>query len=134
MPGREGRRQKGSRSGWQSIRIKLRALADWVGIQPVINRAFRPTDNALVERSHRTWKGDVLVGECFADLRLLQARSDQALEDRRCHLSSRHKGCQRRPPAQAYPDLMIPRRRYQIHQERALFDLHPVDIYLSKWA
>ena len=104
-----------------------------LGVQPIINRAFRPTDNAMVERSHRTWRGDVLVGGCFADLLVLQARSDQALEDRRCHLPSRHKGCNRRPPAQAYPDLMIPRRRYQVQQERTLFDLQRVDAYLSQW-
>ena len=104
-----------------------------LGIQPIINHAFRPTDNAMVERSHRTWKGDVLVGGRFADLLVLQAQSDQALEDRRCHLPSRHKGCNRRPPVQAYPELMTPRRRYQAHQERALFDLQRVDAYLSQW-
>lgn len=104
-----------------------------LGIQPLINRAFRPTDNAMVERSHRTWKGDVLVGGRFADLLVLQAQSDQALEDRRCHLPSRHKGCNRHSPAQAYPELMTPRRRYQAHQERTLFDLQRVDAYLSQW-
>jgi hypothetical protein len=105
-----------------------------LGVQPIINRAFRPTDNALVERSHRTWKNDVLVGGHFADLLALQARSDQALEDRRCYLPSRHKGCNRRPPVQAYPELMSPRRRYQAQRERVLFDLQRVDVYLSQWA
>ena len=104
-----------------------------LGIQPLINRAFRPTDNAMVERSHRTWKGDVLVGGRFADLLVLQAHSDQALEDRRCHLPSRHKGCNRHPPVQAYPDLLVPRRRYQVHQERTLFDCQRGDRYLSQW-
>jgi hypothetical protein len=104
-----------------------------LGVQPIINRAFRPTDNAMVERSHRTWKNDVLVGSRFVDLLTLQARSDQALEDRRCYLPSRHKGCNYRPPAQAYPDLMIPRRLYQTSQERMLFDLQRVDAYLSQW-
>jgi hypothetical protein len=102
-----------------------------LGVQPIINRAFRPTDNAMVERSHRTWKNDVLVGSRFVDLLALQARSDQALEDRRCYLPSRHKGCNYRPPAQAYPDLMIPRRRYPTSQERMSFDLQRVDAYLS---
>jgi len=105
-----------------------------LGIEPLINRAFRPTDNAMVERSHRTWRGDVLVGGRFADLLLLQAQSDQALDDRRCHLPSRHKGCHRSPPAQAYPHLMTPRRPYQVQHERALFDLHRVDKYVAQWS
>jgi hypothetical protein len=104
-----------------------------LGVEPLVNRAFRATDNAMVERSHRTWKGDVLVGGSFADLLVLQTCSDQALEDRRCHLPSRHKGCNHRPPVQAYPDLMIPRRPYQVQQERELFARQRVDIYLSQW-
>ena len=105
-----------------------------LGIQPLINRAFRPTDNAMVERSHRTWRGDVLVGGCFANLLVLQAQSDQALEDRRCYLPSRHKGCHRSPPVQAYPNLVTPRRPYQVQQERTLLDLHRVDTYLVPWS
>jgi hypothetical protein len=101
--------------------------------QPIVNRAYRPTDNALVERSHRTWKGDVLTGGSFVDLLALQERSEQALEDRRSHLPSRHKGCNHRPPAQAYPDLLVPRRRYSVEQERMMFDLQRVDAYLSHW-
>jgi hypothetical protein len=104
-----------------------------LGVQPLINRAFRPTDNALVERSHRTWRSDLLVGGCFADLLMLQTQSDQVLEDRRRHLPSRHKGCHRRPPAQAYPELMTPRRPYHIQQERMLFDLQRMDAYLAQW-
>jgi transposase InsO family protein len=104
-----------------------------LGVQPVINRAYRPTDNAMVERSHRTWKGDVLVGGRFADLVALQEKSDQALEDRRLHLPSRHAGCQGQPPAKAYPDLLKPRRPYHPRQERALFDPKRVDAYLTQW-
>jgi hypothetical protein len=102
-------------------------------VQPVINRAFRPTDNAMIERSHRTWKGDVLVGGHYTDLLALQAWSDQSLDDRRYHLPSRHKGYHHRPPVQAYPDLMTPRRPYQAQQEWVLFDHQRVDVYLSQW-
>jgi hypothetical protein len=52
-------------------------------VQPVINRAYRPTDNALIERSHRTWQGDVLAGVRFWNADAVQTASDQALEDRR---------------------------------------------------
>jgi len=104
-----------------------------LGVQPIINRAYRPTDNAMVERSHRTWKSDVLVGGRFVDLVAVQTRSDQALEDRRVYLPSRHRGCQGQPPAVAFPQLMRPRRAYHPHQERALFDLRRVDRYLAQW-
>lgn len=102
-------------------------------VQPIINRAYRPTDNATVERSHRTWNGDVLVGGHFVDLVALQATSDQALEDRRLYLPSRHLGCHGQPPAVAFPSLMSPRRPYRPDQERALFDLRRVDAYLAQW-
>lgn len=104
-----------------------------LGVQPIINRSYRPTDNAMVERFHRTWKGDVLIGGHFTDLNTLQAKSDQALQDRRCYLPSRHRGCYRQPPVKAYPELLIPRRSYQPEQERALFDLERVDAYLAQW-
>lgn len=104
-----------------------------LAVQPSINRAYRPTDNAMVERSHRTWQGDVLVGSHFPDLVTLQHDSDRALEDRRLYLPSRHPGCQRQPPAVAYPDLLKPRRPYRPERERALFDLERVDAYLAQW-
>jgi len=104
-----------------------------LAVQPIINRAYRPTDNAMVERSHRTWQGDVLVGGQFVDLLALQATSDQSLADRRHDLSSRHRGCHGQPPAVAFPQLMTARRPYHPDQERALFDLRRVDAYLAQW-
>jgi hypothetical protein len=105
-----------------------------LGIQPLINRPFRPTDNATVERYHRTWRGDVLIGQSFTDVGAVQRRSDQALEDRCFHLPSRHRGCHGRPPAEAYPELLTPRRAYQPERERTLFQLDRVDAYLAQWA
>ena len=104
-----------------------------LGLQPIINRAYRPTDNAMIERFHRTWKGDVLTGGQFTDLAVLQARSDQALHDRCFHLPSRHRGCRRTPPAIAYPTLTSSRRDYTPATERVLFDLKRVDAYLARW-
>jgi hypothetical protein len=88
----------------------------------------------MVERSHRTWQGDVVTGVCFPDLAALQSASNQALVDRQCYLPSGHPSCQGQPPAQAYPDLWQPRRPYQPAQERDLFDLGRVDVYLAEWA
>ena len=104
-----------------------------LNVQPIVNRAYRPTDNAIVERSHRTWKGDTLTGGHFVDLVALQSASDQTLEDRRLHLPSRHRGCRGRPPAVAFPDLMRVRRSYHPNRERSSFDLRRVDAYLGQW-
>jgi len=104
-----------------------------LGIQPIINRAYRPTENAMIERSHQTWRSDVLAGRPFCDLETLQATSDQALADRRLQLPSRHPGCDGRAPAVAFPDLSCPRHPYQVDHERQLFDLTRVDLYLAQW-
>lgn len=104
-----------------------------LGIQPIINRAYRPTDNALVERSHRTWKADVLGGGHYVDLVALQSFSDQTLEDRRCHLPSGHENNHGLPPILAFPDLTTPRRPYAVDQECTLFHLERVDAYLAQW-
>ncbi len=104
-----------------------------LGIQPLINRAFRPTDNTLIERAHRTWGSDVTARTRYGSLETLEAFSAQMLEDRRTALPSRHRGCQQRPPVEAFPALLQPRRAYQPDQERALFDLGRVDRYLAEW-
>jgi transposase InsO family protein len=104
-----------------------------LGVQPIINRAYRPTDNALVERSHRTWKNDVLVGSHHVDLVALQCFSDQTLEDRRCRLPSRRGNNRGLPPILAFPDLTKTRRPYALDQESSLFRLQRVDAYLAKW-
>lgn len=102
-------------------------------IQPVINRRYRPTDNTMVERSHRTWKSDV-GSTCRArGAAALAAASAQAVVDRRLYLPSRHPGCHGQPPAVAFPDLLRVRRPYASDQERALFDGGRVDAYLAQW-
>jgi len=104
-----------------------------LGIQPIINRAYRPTDNAMIERAHHTWCSDVLQGRPFGDIAALQAATDQALADRCQQLPSRHPGCAGRAPAVAFPDLLEARHPYQAECERQLFDLARVDAYLAQW-
>lgn len=104
-----------------------------LGIQPIINRAYRPTDNGMIERAHRTWRSDVIDGVPYATLLDVQAASDQALEDRRCSLPTRHPACHGQPPMVAFPTLRQPRRSYQPAQEATLFDLQRVDAYLAQW-
>jgi transposase InsO family protein len=104
-----------------------------MGVQPIINRAYRPTDNAIVERNHQTWQAHVLEGSLYAEVAEVQAATERAFADRREALPSRHVGCERRPFLEAYPQLACPRRAYEASEERAYFKIERVDAYLSEW-
>lgn len=43
-------------------------VVDRAGVQPIINRAYRSTDNAIVERNHQTWYAHVLDGVAYSSL------------------------------------------------------------------
>jgi hypothetical protein len=100
-------------------------------VQPIINRAYRPTDNAIVERNHQTWQAHVLEGPAYASLDAVQVATEQAFADRRAQLPTRHAGCARRPFLAAFPTLLTPRRPYHPAEEGQLFDLARVDAYLA---
>jgi transposase len=104
-----------------------------LGVQPVINRAFRPTDNAIVERNHRTWAEQVLLEQPYESLDQVQHATECSFADRREYLPSRNAHCGGHPPATAFPTLNIPRQSFGVEQEAALFDLQRVDAYLSEW-
>lgn len=104
-----------------------------LGIQPIINRAYRPTDNAIVERNHWTWEQHVLLGQQYQQIEDVQEETDRSFADRREFLPSRHQGCNGRPFAEAFPALNEPRRWYLPEEEAMLFDLKRVDAYLSQW-
>jgi transposase InsO family protein len=104
-----------------------------LGITPVINRVYRPTDNAIVERNHWTWELHVLLGQSYADASQVQQATDRSFLDRREFLPSRHRGCHGQPPAKAFPALNTPRRPYSPEMEADLFVLDRVDDYLSQW-
>ena len=104
-----------------------------LGVQPIINRAYRPTDNAIVERNHQTWQAHVLEGAVYVELSQIQAATEQAFADRRECLPSRHAGCERRPFLVAFPQLAEPRRPYVEAEEREHFAVARLDAYLSEW-
>ena len=104
-----------------------------LGVQPIINRAYRPTDNAIVERNHQTWQAHVLEGPTYPSLDAIEAATEQAFADRREQLPSRHLGCDRRPFLVAFPTLLTPRRPYRPEGEGQRFDLARVDVYLADW-
>jgi transposase InsO family protein len=102
-----------------------------LGIEHLVIRLGRPTDNAEVERCHRTVSDYAIVGNEKANVAQLQQILDHAVYELNWELASQAKGCQRCPPVKAHPELLQPRRPFQAGHELALFDLNRVDAYLT---
>lgn len=102
-----------------------------LAIKHFITRPGRPTDNAEVERCHRTIMDYAVIGNEGCAVPQLQVILDKAVHEMAYELSSRAEGCQGRPPVQAHPELLQPRRPFQLEYELALFDLKRVDAYLA---
>lgn len=91
----------------------------------------RVTQNAEVERCHRTIGDYVLSGIRLPPMPQRQALLDQALYELNHELASRAHGCQGQPPLIAHPEALCPVRPYRRDHELALFDLRKVDAYLG---
>jgi transposase InsO family protein len=94
-------------------------------------RPGKPTDNAEVERCHRTITDYAIVGNEENRLPRLQTLLDQAILELAYELPSRAEGCAGKPPIQAHPELLQPRRAFCAQEELAQFDLKRVDAYLA---
>jgi transposase len=104
-----------------------------LGIEHRLSRPGRPTDNAQVERNHRTLDGWALDAEGLADLNHLQQALDRERQVYNEHFPCRASDCQRRPPLVAHPELRLPRHAYALEHEGALFDLTRMDRYLASF-
>lgn len=102
-----------------------------LGITHLRIRPGKPTDNAEVERCHRTVTDYAIVGNEQLDIAPLQQALDQAVYELNFELPSRANGCQGRPPIAAHPELLRPRHPFQPEHELALFDLQRVDAYMA---
>jgi transposase InsO family protein len=102
-----------------------------LGIQHLVIRPGKPTDNAEVERCHRTIHNYAIVGNEHHALAKLQSMLTDAVVDLACALPSRAPGCAGRAPIEAHPELLEPRRFFRSEQELALFDVQRVHVYLA---
>jgi len=100
-------------------------------IKHLVIRSGKPTDNAEVERCHRTVNDYAIVGNEDQPGPELQSTLDEAVFELIFDLPSRAKGCDGRPPAEAHPELFEPRRPFRPEHELALFSLKRVDAYLA---
>ena len=104
-----------------------------LGVEHLVTRPAKPTDNAEVERCHRTVNDYAIVGNEKASVLELQTILDQAVYELNFELPSRAEGCRGWPPVTAHPELLQPRRPFQPEHELALFDLKRVDAYLASF-
>jgi hypothetical protein len=104
-----------------------------LGVVPIINRAYHPTDNTIVERNHWTWEQHVVLGQRHASLASVQQATDQDFADRRQILPTRRPNCHAQPFAVAFPTLVQPRRAYSLADEPQLFERARLAAYLSAW-
>lgn len=102
-------------------------------IKHLVIRRGRPTDNAEVERCHRTVNDYAIVGNERHPIVELQSILDEAVLEMAIELPSRAEGCAGRTPAEAHPELFQPRpeRFFRAELELDRFDLRRVDAFLS---
>jgi hypothetical protein len=93
-----------------------------LGVVHRFSRPATPTDQAQIERTHRTLDNFVGLPDQRPDLATLQMRLDLEREQHNAWFPSRASDCAGRPPLRAHPELLMPRRPYQPFWERELFD------------
>lgn len=103
-----------------------------LAIEQLRIRSARPTDNAEVERCHRTVNEYAIVGNEANPVDALQLLLTQAVHELNFELPSRAEGCRGQPPVLAHPELIVhPRRHFEPADELTVFDLKRVDAYLA---
>ena len=105
-----------------------------LGIEHLVIRPGKPTDNAEVERWHRTINDYAIVRRHQVTVAELQAILNNALDELVFELPSRAKDCRGRPPAVAHPELFEPQYPFRPEHELARFDLRRVDQFLATFA
>lgn len=105
-----------------------------LGIHHRLIRPSRPTDNAQVERGHRTVFDYAIAGNEALPAAHLQTIVETAVEELAFHLPSRAKNSQGQPPVLAFPQLCQPTTTFQPEHELAHFDLKRVHDYLANGA
>jgi hypothetical protein len=104
-----------------------------LGIEHHFSRSSRPTDQAQVERGHRTWHDWIFEPQPHPDLKTLQARLDEARQTHILELPSRAGDCNGHTPLKAHPEVNHVWRPYHLAAERELFSLEGVDRFLAQF-
>jgi transposase-like protein len=102
-----------------------------LGITHVVGRYRKPTDQAHVERTHRTLGDMVWKDTQFSTLEQLQLALDDSRHRYNNELPVQASNCQGKPPLTVYPHAQHSGRPFHPSLEWNLFDLDRVDRYLS---
>lgn len=102
-----------------------------LGIKHRCIRAGNPTDNAHVERCHQTIMNYSVVGNQDLDIVPLQARLDEDVYTLAHEIPSDAKGCNGRPPVEAFPELLSDSPPFPSDGELAFFQMERVYTYLA---
>jgi hypothetical protein len=112
-------------------------LTRWLvglGINHLVIRPSRPTDNSEVERMHRTVNDFALKGTGLTELEAINQILAEGVTILVYELPSHAKDCRGRAPIQAYPELEQSPRFFQPEWELAQFDLARTDRYLAQFS
>lgn len=104
-----------------------------LGITHHFTRPAQATDQAQVERGHRTWNDWLRQPEPTPNLVTYQAELDRARYMHNQVLSSQAGDCQGRNPYQAHPEVCLPLRPFILEAELLLFSLDRVDYFLAQF-
>lgn len=101
-----------------------------LGVALTFGRFRCPTDQAITERSHQLWQGQVLAGQTFADWDHLF----QTLQQRRRFLNAKLPCASlgEKPPLVAHPEALHNPRLYRPEWELDLLDISRVHAYLAQ--
>ena len=104
-----------------------------LGINHYFGRPNQATDQAHVEREHRTLFDWLERPQPLANLQELQVELDEARQMHNHVLPSDAGDCHGCPPVKAHPEVLHPLRPYHPSAELALFSTDRVDHFLAKF-
>lgn len=104
-----------------------------LGVKHQLIRPACPTDQAQVERTHRTMNGFAVHKLSQADYLALQASLDKEKQIHNERFPSRASDCQGQPPLIAHPQLLLQPRPYLLECEYDLFNLQYVADHLATY-
>ena len=105
-----------------------------LGMEHVFIRSGHPTDNAEVERCHRTVTEYAIVRNHDLPQEQLQQTLDLSVHALNFELPSQAHGCHGKTPIEAHPELLAPIRLFCPEWEMAYFDLSQVYVYLADFS
>lgn len=104
-----------------------------LGVRHVLSRLHRPTDQAQIERNHRSQGDFVWKDQTFETVEQLQQALDQQCDRYNQEYPSQAAHCHGSPPLSVFPTARTTGRPYHPDVEWDMFDLKRVDAFLAKF-